>query len=175
MLFASEKGYFSGYSDGRFGPADNIARQDFVVVLARIARVNLSEYNKPSSLTDVQADSYYTASVNWAVENGIVTGYDDGRFGVGDSMTREQLVTMLYRYAKNNYPESVANVDAQKAKEFSDYNLVSSFSIQAIEWAIDKGVISGMDKDHIGPQGNASRAQVAKILQNISYNKVLPF
>lgn len=174
--FAARKGYFSGYQSGMFGPADNISRQDFVLVLARIDGVDLTAYTGRTNFKDVVADSYYEAAVNWAYTEGITTGYNPTEFGVGDQITREQLVTMLYRYAiKKGYDVSVAEDSEEKLNTFSDANRVSPFATEACVWAIDKGVIKGMTATTVGPQGNASRAHAAQILKNISDNNVLPF
>lgn len=174
--FAARKGYFSGYQSGKFGPADNISRQDFVLVLARIDGVDLTAYAAGTGFKDVVAGSYYEAAVNWAVTEGISTGYNPTEFGVGDKITREQLVTMLYRYAiKKGYDVSVTEGAEEKLNAFGDAGRVSPFAKDACVWAIDKGVIKGLTATTVGPQGNASRAQAAQILKNISDNNVLPF
>lgn len=176
VKFASQKGYFSGYSDARFGPANNISRQDFILVLARIDGADLSQYEYDCSLRDVGRSSYYESAVNWAYTNGITTGYENGTFGVGDNITREQLVTMLYRYAeKKGYDVSVSSSALSNLNAFEDANGISPFAKDAMVWAIDKGVIKGMNSTKVGPVGKASRAQTAQILKNINDNSVLPF
>ena len=169
IKLATEKGIFKGYENGAFGPCDYIQRQDFAVLLARVEGVDLSDYDKPSRFGDV-AEGYYRAAVNWADKNGISTGYTNGRFGVGDPMTREQLVTVLYRYAKLNGYDT--DITSAKAKSYSDYRYVSDFAKTAVNWAIEKGIISGTDPAHIDPLGSAARAQVAQIFKNISERPV---
>ncbi|MBR5473049.1 MAG: S-layer homology domain-containing protein, partial [Clostridia bacterium] len=127
-----------------------------------------------SAFPDVPENSYFEAAVNWGNENGIVTGYQNGKFGVGDKVTREQLVTFLYRYAKYIGVDVTvdANAESKIATQFTDYNKVSSFSKDAIIWAIENGVITGKNPTTIAPQGNAQRCEVAKIMYNIFLNNI---
>ncbi len=174
--FAVAHRYFTGYESGMFGPADNITRQDFVLVLARIDGADLAQYKYKSGFNDVARGSYYEAAVNWASSNGIVTGYNPSDFGVGDKITREQLVTMLYRYArKKGYDVTVSPEAATKPEQYTDSEKISTFAQEAVVWALDRGVIKGLNETQIGPQGFASRAQAAQILKNIHDNGVLPF
>ena len=173
--FAVIKGFFTGYKSGKFGPTDSITRQDFVVVLARIAKVDLSKYAGRTKFSDVKAGDYYEAAVKWASSNGIVNGYNNGKFGVGDKITREQLVTILYNYAKKmGYSTSVPSNAAAKLNTFKDAGKVSSYAKPAVIWALNKGIISGMSETTVGPQESASRGQVATILMNISKKGIMP-
>ena len=172
--FCTSKGYISGYGTGYFGPDDNIQRQDFVLILSRIDGVDLSKYEGRSKFSDIPSGQYYTAAVNWASENGIVSGYTNGKFGLGDSITREQLVLILFRYAERKY--GTQSYGSAKARRMYDYYNVSDWARAAIEWAIDTGVISGMDGGiRIAPTVSAGRSQIAQILYNINRNNILPF
>ena len=97
-------------------------------------------------------------------------------FGVGDSITREQLVTMLYRYAKNVLGKDVtvsADAATNATEKFNDYNNVTLN--EGVLWATEKGVITGKGENHdaIDPQGNAQRCEVAQIMYNIFKNDIL--
>ncbi len=177
ISYAVESGIMKGYADsGLFGTADGIQRQDFLVMLARYDGVDLSAYaNNHGNFGDVAENSYFEAAVNWGYESGIVNGYDDGRFGVGDMITREQIVTFLYRYA--DYKGLNTDVeDASKQSiesRYYDFANVSEFSKDAIYWAIDRGVINGKENNTaIAPQGNAQRCEVAQIMYNIYKNNI---
>ena len=173
--FAVAKGFFTGYKSGNFGPTDNITRQDFVVVLARIAKVDLSKYTGRTKFSDVKPGDYYESAVKWASSNGIVNGYNNGKFGVGDKITREQMVTILYNYAKKmGYDTSVSSNAAAKLNAFKDAGKVSSYAKPAVIWALNKGIISGMNETTVGPQESASRGQTATILMNISKKGIMP-
>ena len=144
-------------------------------MLARLDGVDLTTYGaKKSAFSDVPEGSYFEAAVNWGAENGIVTGYQNGKFGVGDKVTREQLVTFLYRYAKyKEYDYSyTADRETVVSGKYKDYKNVSGFAKQPILWAIEKGVISGKTATTIVPQGNAQRCEVAKIMYNIYLNDI---
>lgn len=160
VQYVSQNGYMTGYKSGKFGPADNLQRQDYVVILARMAGADLASYrNANGGLSDVKVGSYYAPAVAWAVDNGIITGYKSGKFGVGDSITREQVCTILYRY--NNSP--VMTDTAAILAAFPDAARVSAFAKDAVAWAVDGGVISGTN-GKLAPTQSASRAQIATII-----------
>ena len=180
VTYAVGSGIMTGYkSNGLFGTSDSIQRQDFIVMLARYDGVDLTEYvNAENKFPDVDNNGYYAAAVKWGSENGIITGYThNGCFGVGDSITREQLVTMLYRYAKYKGRDInvTGNAEQTAISKFGDYSNVSVFSKDAILWATEKGVITGkgVNKDAIDPQGMAQRCEVAQIMYNIFKNDIL--
>lgn len=170
-------GIMGGYSNGKFGTSDGIQRQDFLVMLARFDGADLSAYaNRYSSFPDVDSNGYYKNAVMWGYENSIVKGYDNGKFGVGDKITREQLVTFLYRYAKHKG----LNVDCttlQKNKvknTYTDYKNVSEFAQEAVVWAVTKGAINGKTPTTIVPQGDAQRCEVAQIMYNNYLKGIMP-
>ena len=164
VYYVSSKGYMGGYSNGKFGPADNLKRQDFVMILARIAGADLDAYaNKTSKFSDVKKGAYYYSAVNWAVENGIIGGYSNGKFGVGDNITREQVCTILYRYTGS---PTVKNVDST-LKKYSDVKSISAYAKTPIAWAVQNGVISGMADGRVAPVEGASRAQIATIVMRM--------
>ena len=175
VAYVAGRGIITGYNNGLFGTSDSIQRQDFLVMLARLDGVNLLQYaNKHGQFPDVAENSYYESAVMWGYENKIVTGYDDGKFGVGDKVTREQLVTFLCRYAEykgldvsynDTTVESVSN-------KYTDFINVSSFAKDSILWAIENGVISGKTDTTIAPIGNAQRCEVAQIMYNIYLNDI---
>ena len=173
--FAVKNGYFSGNDDGTFAPGKNITRQDFVVVLSRIAGANLSKYSGKTGFADVPANAYYAKAIHWATDNGIISGYNAAKFGVGDPLTREQLVTILSRYAQKKGVNVTPNSAAlNKMNSYSDAYKINPNMKNAIAWALYNKVISGMTSTTIAPQGNATRAQVAAILMNINAYKVIP-
>ena len=175
VSYVVNTGIMKGYESGLFGTSDSIQRQDFLVMLARYAGVDLTDYEGTESrFSDVAADSYYEAAVNWGSEHGIVNGYDDGRFGVGDTITREQMVTFLCRYAR--YIGLDTSVDEGRAdaicEQYEDIESVSEFALESVLWAVDRGVISGKTPTTIAPQGNAQRCEVAKVILNIDQNEI---
>lgn len=175
VAYAYGAGIMKGYSNGYFGTSDGIQRQDFLVLLARFDGADLNQYkNRHGIFTDVAKDSYYEAAVNWGFRNGIVNGYVNGAFGVGDMITREQIMTFLYRYAQYKGKNTdVANNKINDIKyTYIDYSKVSDFSKAATLWAIDRGVIKGKTNTTISPQGNAQRCEIAQIMYNIYLNNI---
>lgn len=169
IMYAYSTGIMKGYANGMFGTSDGIQRQDFLLMLARYSNVSPYSYaySNLGGFTDLDSYAQYAYAVNWGYEKGIVTGYENGKFGVGDKITREQLVTFLYRYA--NYKGLDMTVTAKgeaKAKAYPDFALVSDFAEDAVIWAIDRGIINGKS-GKIEPQGTAQRCEIAQIMYNI--------
>ena len=164
VMYCAKNGFVTGYQNGKFGPGDNLKRQDFVVILARIANADLTKYQgKASKLKDVDKNAYYASSVNWAVDNGIISGYQNGKFGVGDNITREQVATILYRYMGS---PDVDNPNGILAK-FKDASKVSSFAKTAVAWAVQNSIINGMADGRVASTEGASRAQIAVIIMKM--------
>ena len=175
--FVSDRGYFKGYGAAGeiFGPNDRIARQDFVLVIARMNGVDLSAYENVSlPFVDVQKGSYYASAIAWAVEKGIITGYQDGsnRFGVGDSIIRQDIVTILYRYAKFMNYQTDLSVDAitqrdMRYSQYVDLYCVGSYAKEAMEWGVGYGVLKGTSVNTLAPLNTALRSEVAQMLKNM--------
>ncbi len=107
--------------------------------------------------------AWYADAVAWASANGVVTGYQNGAFGPDDPITREQLAVMLWRYT--------GSPAARQTLRFSDADQISGFALQAMQWAVQNGIINGYANGTLNPRGNATRAQVAQMLQNFFNNK----
>jgi len=153
-------GLMVGMSDTIFAPAGTMNRAMLVTILHRMAGEPETAYT--GSFSDVPEGTWFTQSVEWAAANGIVNGYDNGCFGPGDSITREQMVTILYRYAGWIGADTSARADLSS---FADADTVSVWAKDAMQWAVAEGLINGMTADHLGPTGLTNRAQVAVLLQ----------
>ena len=168
VKFNAEKGYVTGYSNGTFGPSNNIQRQDFVLILARIAGADLSAYEEQNGgFSDVQAGAYYASAVAWAKDKGVVTGYSADNFGVGTYITREQISLILCRYLNGS---ASGNVDAI-LNAYSDGGNTSPWAKAGVAWAVENGIIG--NSDYLNPNGNAGRAEVAQIIYNMSNKGML--
>lgn len=164
VLFAYEEGLFSGTTTTVFSPNTNMNRAMLATVLSRFD--GLTGYVPPVGFTDVPADAWYANAVNWAANVGVVTGKGDGTFAPNDSVTREQLCTMLYRYAKNYLGMDVSVTGDLSG--FTDRNKVSGYAQEAIAWAVGNGIMTGTTTTTLSPGGTATRAQVAAMLQRFS-------
>lgn len=158
VRYADENGFMNGYGNGYFGPADSLQRQDFVVILARISGADLSVYTE-CPLTDVDMNSYYGKAVAWAVEYGIIRGYGNGKFGVGDPITREQVAVILYGYLGRPDKGSESATEG-----FADKDKISSFAKDAVIWAVNNGIITGRNTATLAPTDTASRAEIAAMI-----------
>ncbi len=168
VLFNVEHNYFSGYGNGYFGPADNIQRQDFVVILSRIAGADLSAYEgQNGGFADVPANDYYSAAVTWAKENNILSGYANGLFGVGDPITREQACKIFYNYCHGSVEGNTSAILAN----YPDGAAVSDWAKDYVAWAAENHVVGG--NGTLNPVGNANRAEMAQIIMNMSNNDIL--
>lgn len=160
-IFAYERGLFTGTSDTTFSPIDKMNRAMLAAVLSRMDGRTVSA---PSvGFSDVPDGQWFSTAVNWAAVNGIVTGGDDGKFRPNDNVTREQLCTMLYRYAQNYLGMNVS-VSADLSV-YSDRVKISPYAQDAVAWAVSRGIVTGTSATTLSPGGTASRAEVATMLQ----------
>ena len=138
----------------------------FVTMLFRAAGEPAG--SQAPAFSDVPAGNWFSEAVAWASAQGIVAGYDDSVFGPYNSLTREQLATILYRYAKWCGISTYAPADALAG--FADAANVSDYALDAMRWAVYTGLIQGSD-GCLAPQDGASRAQVAAIIHRFMENK----
>ena len=127
-----------------------------VSILARLEGVESAE---AAGFADV-SDEWYATAVNWAANVGVVNGYEDNTFRPNTAITREQLAAMLMNYSAWKGEDVSARADLTS---YTDQP--STWAEEAMQWAVAEGLISGMTEDTLQPQGNATRAQVAAILQ----------
>lgn len=170
VKFAVEKGLFTGVSDSQFAPNNNMTRSMFVTVLGRIAEQNGINIkgNNSVSFKDVVANTWYTDYVAWATANKIVSGYNETTFGVNDNITREQMAVILSNFAK------YCNIKLEEGtvKTFGDSNKISDWALDSVNTVVAAGLINGYEDGSLRPQGNATRAEVAIILQGFMNNYI---
>lgn len=165
----AERGWINGYQNGKFGPADSIQRQDFVSILANVSGADKALYEFTQPFPDVKTGMYFSTSVAWAKYNNVLSGYQNGEFGTGDAITREQLCTILYRFVTDylNIPSGYTDAELVSfIDRFPDRSKVSPFAEIGFGWAVANGLISGMNGKYLSPQTIASRAQTAAILNS---------
>lgn len=168
--YVAGKGLFQGVSETNFAPQNSMTRGMFVTVLARLSGKDVS--GETGNFTDVKAGQWYTDSVNWAANNGIVEGYANNIFKPDQMVTREQMAVFLYRYAKwAGYDVTTSTNSA--ISSFNDSSEVSVWANEALVWAAGQSLISGVSTDTLDPQGQATRSQVAAISQRFS-EKIIP-
>lgn len=161
VVFVKECGIMSGLSEEIFGPKEQLSRAQLASILYRITDSPEVAYEKIYS--DVSSGSWYSDAVIWASNAGIVSGYKDGTYGPNDVVTREQVATMMYRYAQYLALETVPKMT--DISDYDDAHKVSSYAERAIQWAVGYGLISGTTDTTISPKGNTTRAECAAITE----------
>ncbi len=156
VQYAYDNGLMTGVSDTEFAPEATTTRAMIVSILARLEGV---ESAQAAGFADVD-DEWYATAVNWAANVGVVNGYEDNTFRPNTAITREQLAAILMNYAAYK-GEDVSN----RADLTSYTDQPSTWAEEAMSWAVAEGLISGVTNTELQPQGNATRAQVAAILQ----------
>ena len=162
IYFLYDRGVVSGVGDNLFAPTRNITRAEFVRMLAGLSGVTAEELSgKTTDFTDVVSGSWYEPYVAWAVENGVTSGTSETTFAPNANITREQMATMIYRYAGNvdfTLPET------EPAVTFSDASSFSGWAVDAIGAMQRAGIISGVGDNRFAPADNATREQACRML-----------
>ena len=161
--YAYSNGLMNGTGEGLFSPDTNMSRGMIVTVLHRLEGSPAASAALP--FDDVPGNQYYYAPVVWSYENGIVNGVSDTKFAPNDNVTREQLVTIFYRYANTKGYDTSAQADLSG---FSDAAAIQSYAAGALRWAVAEGIITGMTETTLVPGGYATRAQFAAIVQRFN-------
>lgn len=157
----NDAGIMTGLNATNFGASSNLARGHFATTLYRMEGSPQQEY--VSEFPDVPNNYFYSLPVSWANNNGIILGYENGRFGTGDDITREQLATLMFRYAKYKGRDVSNRADLSG---YADNRNVSAFASEAMQWIVGEGIIKGEGTTgQLNPQGKVSRAVCATIIQ----------
>ena len=170
VKWAVSTGLLNGMSEAWFRPDYTMTRSMLVTVLWRYAGSPAMEYSP--IFTDVASGTWYTDAVIWASENGVVNGVGDGKFAPDATVSREQMATILFRYAAQL---GIDTSERQELDTFADSESISEYAVEALQWAAYHGIIGGIAEDgqlYIQPQGNATRAQVCAVMMR-AINKVL--
>lgn len=159
------KKLFNGVSDNEFAPNDSLTRAMLVTILYRLDGEPETEIGE--GFADVESGAYYEKAVAWAKANGIVNGITDSEFAPNNNITREQIASIIYRYAKyKGYDVSVG--EDTNILSYEDANKISDWAVSAIQWACGAGLINGRTESTIVPDGTATRAEAAAIMQRFS-------
>ena len=158
VQYVYDNGMMSGTGATTFSPNATTTRGMIVTILHRLEKTPKAA---GTAFSDVPANQYYADAVAWASSNNIVSGYGNGKFGPNDAITREQMAAILYRYAQYKKDKVKETADLSS---FSDSSKVSAYAVDAMKWAVGKGLISGTGNNQLSPTGSATRAQVAMIL-----------
>ena len=158
VAFVTARGIFNG-TDRGFAPEGTMTRAMAAQVLYNLDRRSVSGVR--ADFADVSPDAWYADAVGWAAREGVIRGYG-GAFSPDVPVSRQDLVTILYRYAKAAGYPIAAPADLSG---FADADDVADYAREAMGWAAAIGAVSGMGDGTLAPGGTATRAQVAKIMQ----------
>lgn len=166
VLWAVEAGITKGTSDTTFNPAGEITRAQYITMLYRLAGEPDVEYSE--TFEDVAEGMYYTNAVMWAVKAGITNGVSKKTFGINDVVTREQMATFMYRYAKS---EGIDLGKSAELEKYPDFDKISEYAIEPMKWAVGNGIINGVangSEVKLSPKEDATRAQNVTVLQRFA-------
>ncbi|MCD7947519.1 MAG: S-layer homology domain-containing protein [Oscillospiraceae bacterium] len=159
--FVSSHELFNGVGDNVFDPNGTMTRGMLVTVLYRLE--NEPATNQATAFQDVTSADYFAKAVQWAAGNGIVNGVSDTMFDPNASITREQLATILYRYASTTGMDTSGTA----LSEYSDTGDISAYAEGAMQWAVGSGIINGRTATTLAPGEQVSRAEAATMIYRL--------
>ena len=161
ILSLYSKGIVSGVGEGKFLPDNNVTREEFVKLVVEAFEFE-SSLNE-NFFTDVEPEAWYAGYINTAVNYGIVKGVDDTNFGVGQQITRQDMVTILYRAME----VMGLNLTASDDILFADAEKIAPYALEAVRLMAGNGIVNGISENEFSPDTFATRAQSAKIIYNV--------
>ncbi len=166
----AKKGLMKGTREKTFEPKAVTTRAMIITTLFRLSKDPKVEYKH--DFPDVPEGMWYTDAVKWGLKNKIILGYKEGNFGPDDTMTREQLVAVIYRYSKYKGYDTVARTNL---KVFNDEKEMDDYAIEPFEWVVSTGLIKGVGDNMLAPKDGTIRAELAMLLSRYSdrYNLVI--
>ena len=163
VKYTTDRGIFKGVSDTKFGPNMKLTRAMMVQTLYAMA--GKPEVKHEVKFEDVAEDAWYADAVAWAYKHNIAVGYGNGKFGAEDNITRAQMAVMVWGYAGK------AAAEDQGLAGFVDAEDVAAWAKGAINWAVEKGLLSGIvipgGNLIMAPQATATRAEAAVMLSQL--------
>ena len=145
IRWAAEQGYVNSYPDGRFGVNDPVTRAQLASIFYRAA--GSPSVPGASRFPDVQAGAYYADAAVWAEDSGLIGGYPDGRYGVDDPVTRQQVVTILWRWAES---------PTASGEDYADESTVAAYAQTAVDWSQSNSILAGREDGRFAPNESAT-------------------
>ncbi|MBQ8836879.1 MAG: InlB B-repeat-containing protein [Clostridia bacterium] len=167
--YVLENGLFKGTTETTFAPNGIITRAMMVTVLYRAE--GEPTVTGTTTFEDVDSNAYYAKAVVWGQQNGIIKGYSETEFAPDQNITREQIAAIMHRYAQyKEYDVSVG--ENTNILSYDDYDSISEYAIASMQYAVGSGLIKGKSESTLNPLDNATRAEIAAILNRfIEANK----
>ncbi len=152
-----DKGIISKSADGKFNPNNEVTREEFVKMM--VVAMGVYDETAASNLKDVNKNEWYAAYVASAEKAGLISGNDDGTFGVGDEISREDMSVIIYRAMAK-----LGLIEAVEGEDFADDSEISDYAKEAVYALKDLGILNGVGDNKFAPQGTATRAMAAKVI-----------
>ena len=164
IQYVYENKLMNGVGNNKFQPDGTLNRAMVATILYRME--GEPAVTGGSAFSDVASGEWYADAVAWASANGIVNGMGGGKFAPTTSITREQFVAMLHRYAE--YKKYDTTAAGMSVKEYADYEAISGWALEAMAWANAEGLITGRSGTMLVPAGTATRSEAATILMRFA-------
>ena len=166
---AWENTYMEGIAEGIFAPENAMTRAEFAQLVFNMAGGQKDESGKefPTQFADVPANAWYAQAVEWAARYGIVNGTSETTFAPNETISREQIAAMFYRYAGNG-----AEADLSVLDQFDDADQISAYAENAMAWAVENGYVNGVSDTALAPSETATRAQIAAIAVRVQPEEI---
>lgn len=166
ILNLAEKGVIAGYGDGLFAPSKFVNREEFIKMAVLAA--NVFNPDAECEFEDVDKNQWYYRYIASGVEQGIINGVRNDQFGTGYNITRQDMAVIVYRLAEKKW------IDISEKRDyigFDDENLIAEYAKESVSKMYSANIINGVGDNLFAPTENATRAQAAKVLYDIFYNK----
>lgn len=161
VSYAFNAGLMTGTSNTTFDPNKALTRPMMAQILYNFCGCPSVTYSK--TYTDVPAGAWYTNAVLWAAQNNIMSGYGNGTFGVKDTISREQIATVLYNFSRQQKLNTSARANLST---YTDASSISSYAVTPMQWAVASKVLSGRSATTLAPRSNTTRAECAQLFKN---------
>lgn len=165
--WAYVNGVMSGAGNNQFKPLGETNRCMVAQILYNIS--GKPQVTGAGKFEDVPSSAWYAEAVNWAAENGITSGVSATKFAPVQNITRQEMASLLYRYANKR---GLNTKGKNNLSSFSDSNQISSWALEAMQWANNAGIINGKGSNNLDPLGTATRAEIVSMIRGfmIAYN-----
>ncbi|QHI71018.1 S-layer homology domain-containing protein [Aminipila terrae] len=164
--FVTEREIFIGKTQDQFGPNEGMTRAMFVTAIGRLYERSYGSILSKSNFSDVNPNEYYAKYVAWANNNGIIKGIGENQFAPTKKVTREQMAVMMFNFAKFLKKADVTD----SSLVYADSASISSWAMDGTKYCQETNVITGREGDRFIPQGNATRAEVAAVIERFVKN-----
>ncbi len=159
VKYVYQNSLMQGTENG-FEPDKKMTRAELCTILWRMEKEPVANY--AMNFADVESEKWYTEAIRWGASEKLISGYENGKFGTNDYLTREQIVTILYRYIQKKLDKAFE--EDENILSYDDFEDVSEYAVSAMKWAVGAGIMNGRTERTINPKDTATRAEVATLL-----------